>query len=340
MRSSLSSSVLLVILLVGSIPCSAQLSSLGVFGPGLSPCRQYLAYIADGPTGADVFVQELSTHQRTNVTRSSVNEANPSWSPDSSMIAYNCVQRNGNIDVHIVDLVSGKSTQITDGAGRYLRPFWISDTEVGYTDETTTLSQVIHVALDSGARRELQVGMPGFAGVWQPAALTRPGLVEVTTTGIEPSELHVIRYYTGTLSRMVKVVADHGYRYCPVRERYYQDTSYSPTITWEEGRATGETGTAWTILWSGLFYLPSSQTVTFTMDHDQRIYCWVDGSELYSTTSTDGHAKTVEKRITLSGGIHAIDVAYFDDYEGGGGLSVYWKGETFAWQALRPMAVE
>ena len=340
MKPRPSLTLLFVILLGGALPCIAQLTSLGTFGPGLSPCRQFFAYVTHGPASSDLFVRDLSTQRRTNLTENDLVESNPSWSPDSSMIAFNSLRQNGNVDVCIVDLLSGELTQVTDGNGLYLRPFWISDSEVGYTDETTALGRVMYVDLDTGAKGELLVGTLGDAGAWRPASLVQPGFVEVTRASIAPSEARVIRYFTGTISKLVEIVADDGYRYCPARERYYQDTSSSPTITWSEDRATGETGTAWTILWSGLVYLPSNQTVTFTMDHDQRIYSWVDGLELYSTASTDGRGKSIQATVSLSAGIHTIDVAYFDDYEGGGGLWVYWEADEIPWQVLRSMVVE
>lgn len=340
MRCRLIRPLIFLILLMGTLSCSAQLSSLGAFGPGLSPCRQFLAYIAEGPTSRDLLVRDLTTYRRTNLTQSNLVEANPSWSPDSSMIAFNSFREGGNIDVCIIDLASGTQTVLTDGEGLYLRPFWISPSEVGYTDETRASARVVRVELDSGAECELQVGEVGASGIWQASAATGPGFVAVTGDGIVSSQVEVIRYYTGTSSRLVEVVADGGYRYCPVRERYYQDTSYSASVTWEENRATGQTGTAWTILWSGFLYLPYGQTITFTLYFDQRIYCWVDSVELYSTTSTDGHGKIVQATTTLSAGIHAFNFAYFDDYEGGGGLSIHWEGDDFARQELGPMAVD
>lgn len=327
--------------------CSASIAllcpaatNLGTYGPGVSPSRQYQAYIAEGPESPDLFVRDLTSFKRRAITHNDLAEASPAWSPDSSKIAFNVVQKNGHIDVCVASVETGAVERVTDGGGRYMRPFWLPTGEVACTDETDSGVRVRYIATASGAATDIGKSLPGAASSWSPDVVARPGFVSVTRETILPSGVLVTRYFTASERRLVTMVDYYTFRYCRAVEAYYYDTDSADTITWREDRATGVKGTAWTIIWDGLLFLPESLSVTFTLEYDQRIYLWIDDTEVYSTRDTDGTAKSPIVGVELSPGIHFIHFAYFDDFEGGGHLNVLWEASTMPRDLLGPMVLK
>lgn len=124
-----------------------------IMSPAWSPDGQKLAYVSFEGQAAAVWVQTLRTGQRERVSsRAGINGA-PAWSPDGRSLALTLSQRDGNVDVYLLDLATRDSVRITDDPAIDTEPAWTQDGRgLYFTSDRAGRPQVYRIALASGAR--------------------------------------------------------------------------------------------------------------------------------------------------------------------------------------------
>lgn len=96
---------------------------LGIARPTLSPDGAKIAFIALG----DLYVVPTSGGKPENLTKDHAMDADPSWSPDGTQIAYSSDKGGGLPQIWIRDLKSGKDRQLTKMDTQPLGAAWSRD---------------------------------------------------------------------------------------------------------------------------------------------------------------------------------------------------------------------
>lgn len=85
--------------------------------PMWSPDGKYILFDRDvhatSRVQSDIFIMDADGSNEQRLTYHPATDGFPTWSPDGTQIAFSS-GRSGNIEVHLMDLVSGEITQLTD----------------------------------------------------------------------------------------------------------------------------------------------------------------------------------------------------------------------------------
>ncbi|MCA9909241.1 MAG: PD40 domain-containing protein [Anaerolineae bacterium] len=113
-----------------------------LFDPSLSPDRQMLVYSAKQSTdtfgAGEITLRTVATGAEQRLTRDSIPDTSPDWSPDGSQIVFVSL-RDFNTDLYLFDLASGAIQRLTDASRPDFDPDWSPDGHtlayVSYDDE-------------------------------------------------------------------------------------------------------------------------------------------------------------------------------------------------------------
>jgi TolB protein len=98
-----------------------------LMSPAWSPDGQMIAYVSFENRASSVFVQELRTGKRTQVSaKAGVNGA-PAWSPDGKTLALTLGGSGGNPDIWLLELATQKLAKQTDDPAIDTEPAWSPD---------------------------------------------------------------------------------------------------------------------------------------------------------------------------------------------------------------------
>ena len=92
--------------------------------PEFSPDGTKIAYDSNPFGNRDIFVIDLDTGARTQITSGTENESDPTWSPDGTKLAY-VKELPGNPEIFVIDASAGATgTNISNDPGEDLSPSW------------------------------------------------------------------------------------------------------------------------------------------------------------------------------------------------------------------------
>ena len=114
-----------------------------IMSPAWSADGQWLAYVSFENRVAAIFVQQLRTGERRQVSaRAGVNGA-PAWSPDGRRLALTLSGSSGNLDIFVLDLDTQVLTRITDDPAIDTEPAWSPDgTSLYFTSDRSGGPQI------------------------------------------------------------------------------------------------------------------------------------------------------------------------------------------------------
>ena len=118
-----------------------------IMSPAWSPGGDSLAYVSFENKMAAIWVQTVSTGQRTKVSaRAGINGA-PSWSPDGKKLALTLSRKDGDVDVYTLELASQLLTRMTFDPGIDTEPTWSVDGgTLYYTSDRSGSPQIYEVS--------------------------------------------------------------------------------------------------------------------------------------------------------------------------------------------------
>lgn len=154
------------------------------FSPSPSPDGREVAFAGvakgAGPAGdVDLFIVSRDGSTR-RVVPNAAFDGDPAWSPDGTRLAFASARANGSLDVHVVELASGKVTRLTaadpvaylPGSGAAARaPVWSPDgAQIAYTVQAVSGSQLWVMSADGSNKRQLtsNVAANDFDPAWSP----------------------------------------------------------------------------------------------------------------------------------------------------------------------------
>ena len=117
-----------------------------VMSPAWSADGQWLAYVSFETHAAAIYVQQLHSGERRQVSaRAGVNGA-PAWSPDGKRLALTLSGSSGNLDIYVLDLATQALTRITDDPAIDTEPTWSLDgTQLYFTSDRSGGPQIYRI---------------------------------------------------------------------------------------------------------------------------------------------------------------------------------------------------
>jgi len=121
-----------------------------LLSPAWSPDGKKLAYNSFESGNSSIFIQDLSTGSRQQVSSSKGINGAPAFSPDGGRLALT-LSKGGNPDVYIMDLGSRATTQITKHFAIDTEPVWAPDGQsIFFTSDRAGKPQIYQVSPSGG----------------------------------------------------------------------------------------------------------------------------------------------------------------------------------------------
>ena len=128
-------------------------SPLPIMSPAWSTDGEWLAYVSFERRVSAVYVQHRRTGKKSMVSaRAGINGA-PTFSPDDKKLALTLSGSNGNLDVYLLELASGKLTRLTDDPAIDTEAVFTPDgTGIYFTSDRSGNPQIYRMTLGSSER--------------------------------------------------------------------------------------------------------------------------------------------------------------------------------------------
>ena len=97
--------------------------------PKFSPDGRSILFVAHEQSTTQLYTMDINGENIKQITSNTgdVQIITPVWSPDGKSIAYAESGPDGKMDIHILEIYSGESKQITNSAEADLLPIWHPD---------------------------------------------------------------------------------------------------------------------------------------------------------------------------------------------------------------------
>jgi TolB protein len=124
-----------------------------LMSPSWSADGQWLAYVSFEGHHSAIYVQEVRSGQRRQVSaRAGINGA-PAFSPDGRRLALTLGGAGGNPDIYVLDLATQNLTRITDDPAIDTEAVWAPDgNSLYFTSDRAGAPQIYQIGVQSGAR--------------------------------------------------------------------------------------------------------------------------------------------------------------------------------------------
>jgi TolB protein len=121
-----------------------------LMSPTWSPDGTQVAYLSFETNLPRIYVQEIATGQRRQITDFPGINSSPVWSPDGTKLAM-VLSKDGSPDVYVMDLMTNQLTRLTDHPRAETEPSWSADSRsVVFTSDRTGQPQIYQVGINGG----------------------------------------------------------------------------------------------------------------------------------------------------------------------------------------------
>src|SRR5690606_26343313 len=116
-----------------------------IMSPAWSPDGSQIAYVSFETDLPRIYIQDLATGQRRQVTNYPGINSSPVWSPDGSKLAM-VLSKDGSPDIYVLNLATNELLQLTDHPRAETEPAWTTDSRsVIFTSDRTGQPQIYKV---------------------------------------------------------------------------------------------------------------------------------------------------------------------------------------------------
>ncbi len=121
-----------------------------LMSPAWSPDGSQIAYLSFETNLPRIYIQEIATGQRRQITDFPGINSSPVWSPDGSKLAM-VLSKDGSPDIYVMDLATSQLTRLTDHPRAETEPSWAADSRsVIFTSDRTGQPQIYQVPITGG----------------------------------------------------------------------------------------------------------------------------------------------------------------------------------------------
>ena len=130
-----------------------------ILSPRFAPDGKRIAYVSFEQKRPRIFVQNIDTGRREQVTNFEGLNGAPAWSPDGSRLAF-VLSKDGNPDIYVMNMASRQISRVTAGPGINTEPFWGKDgNTIYFTSDRGGKPQIYKQSVSGGgAERVTFVG--------------------------------------------------------------------------------------------------------------------------------------------------------------------------------------
>ncbi|TFH72517.1 Tol-Pal system protein TolB [Gammaproteobacteria bacterium LSUCC0112] len=126
-----------------------------IMSPAWSPDGSQIAYVSFETDLPRIYIQDLASGQRRQVTNFPGINSSPVWSPDGSKLAM-VLSKDGSPDIYVLDLATDQLRQLTDHPRAETEPAWSRDSRsVIFTSDRTGQPQIYIVDANGGLPERL-----------------------------------------------------------------------------------------------------------------------------------------------------------------------------------------
>lgn len=138
----------------GARPRVLYSSNKPIMSPSWSPDARQVAYVSFETGRAAIFMQDIATGKRSQLTNFKGLNGAPVWSPDASKLAM-VLSKDGNPEIYVLDIASRQLQRITNHFSIDTEPAWSADgREIYFTSSRGGRPQIYRSTLGaSGAQR-------------------------------------------------------------------------------------------------------------------------------------------------------------------------------------------
>jgi TolB protein len=120
-----------------------------LLSPSWSPDGKFVVYVSFETSRPAIFMQELATGKRTQLTNFRGLNGAPAWSPDGRSLAL-VLSKDGNPEIYTLDIANQRFTRITNHFGIDTEPNWSADGKaVMFTSNRGGKPQIYQITLAS-----------------------------------------------------------------------------------------------------------------------------------------------------------------------------------------------
>ena len=122
-----------------------------IMSPSWSPNGQDVAYVSFETGLPRIYIQNIASGQRRQITNYPNINSSPVWSPDGNKLAM-VLSKDGSPDIYVQDLVSNQLIRVTDHPAIDTEPSWTPDGQfIVFMSDRTGQPQIYQIALGANS---------------------------------------------------------------------------------------------------------------------------------------------------------------------------------------------
>ena len=121
-----------------------------ILSPRFAPDGKRIAYVSFEQKRPRIFMQNIDTGRREQITNFEGLNGAPAWSPDGNRLAF-VLSKDGNPDIYVMNLGSRQISRVTNGQGINTEPFWGKDgSTIYFTSDRGGKPQIYKSSIGGG----------------------------------------------------------------------------------------------------------------------------------------------------------------------------------------------